>query len=96
MTSKKRAEYRSLCNTMPAILLIGKEGVTENVIKNVDEALLARELIKCGLQKGAPVTAREACEEICNALHAEPIQCIGNKFCLFRQNEENSRFPFSE
>ena len=89
MTGKQRAFLRSMCNEMSAILYVGKEGVTETLLQSVSEALASRELIKCGIQRGAPVTAREACGEICEKLSAEPVQCIGNKFCLYRPKDEN-------
>lgn len=89
MTGKQRAYLRSMCNTLPAILLVGKEGVTENTIKNVMDALKARELIKCGVQREAPVSAREACQALCEGTGAEPIQCIGNKFCIYRPKDED-------
>ena len=89
MTGKQRAYLRSMCNTLPCILLIGKEGVGENTIRNASDALDARELIKCGVQRGCELTARQACEILCEELNAEPVQCIGNKFCIYRPREEN-------
>lgn len=89
MNSKQRAYLRSMCNTMPCILLIGKEGVTDNTVLSVGEALDARELIKCGVQRGCEMNAREVCGELCEALGAEPVQCIGNKFCIYRPKQEN-------
>ena len=89
MTGKQRAYLRSMCNEMPAILYVGKDGITDALAQSVLEALMSRELIKCGIQRGAPVTAREACEDLCERLHAEPVQCIGNKFCLYRPKDEN-------
>ncbi len=89
MTGKQRAYLRAMCNTLPAILLIGKEGVTDTLVASVSEALEARELIKMGVQRGAPMTAREACEAVCARTGAEPVQCIGNKFCVYKPREEN-------
>ena len=89
MTSKQRAYLRSMCNTLPAIISVGKDGVTDTLADSVLDALKARELIKCGVQRGAPVTAREACEALCERLGAEPVQCIGNKFCLYRPKDED-------
>jgi RNA-binding protein len=89
MNSKQRAYLRSMCNTLPAILLVGKEGVTENTLKSVSDALEARELIKCGVQRGAPMDAREACSQICEGTGAEPVQCIGSKFCIYRPKEKD-------
>ena len=88
MTGKQRAYLRSMCNTLPAIILVGKEGVTDSLTHSVEEALLARELIKMGVQRGAPLTAREACTELCERTGAEPVQCIGEKFSLYQPREE--------
>ena len=89
MTGKQRAYLRSMCNTLPAIILVGKEGVTDTLTHSVEEALEARGLIKMGVQRGAPVTAREACQALCERIGAEPVQCIGNKFCIYKPREEN-------
>lgn len=89
LTSKQRAQLRSMCNTLPVILYIGKDGVTDAVAKQAWDALEARELIKCSVQRGAPVTAREACEALCEKVHAAPVQCIGNKFSIYRESREN-------
>lgn len=88
MTGKQRAYLRGMCNTMSPVLWIGKEGVTDNAVKCAGEALAARELIKCGVQRGAPLTAREACDAICERLGAEPVQTIGSKFSLYRPKDE--------
>lgn len=92
ITSKQRAALRSFANTMDAVLYIGKEGITPNVIKEAYDALEARELIKCSVQKGAPMDAREACNLLCKKVHATPIQCIGNKFVVFKRSRENPRY----
>ena len=89
MTGKQRAYLRSMCNTLPAIILVGKEGVTDSLTHSVEEALLARELIKMGVQRGSPLPAREACTELCERTGAEPVQCIGNKFCIYKPREED-------
>lgn len=67
LTSKQRANLRSMANTMETILYIGKEGITENTVKEAYDALEARELIKCAVQQGCELSAREALEELCGA-----------------------------
>ena len=91
LNSRQRAYLRSMCNTMPAILYIGKEGVTENTCIEAEKALEARELIKCSLQKGAPMSAREACEALALECRAEQIQSIGSKCVLYKRNETDPR-----
>ena len=64
LTSKQRAQLRGLANSLTPIVHIGKEGITEAVVKQTDEALEARELIKCRVLESALLTAREACDEL--------------------------------
>ena len=91
LTSKQRANLRSMANTMENILYIGKDGITENTVKEAYDALEARELIKCTVQQGAPVTARQALDELCQRTGAEPIQCIGRRFVMYRPSRNNPR-----
>ncbi len=95
MTSKQRAYLRSMANTMDVVLYVGKEGVTPGTIKDAYDVLEAREIIKCSVQQGAPVDAREACTQICQQTGAEPIQCIGRKFVIYRESRENKRIDLS-
>lgn len=89
MTSKERAELRSCANKLEPILFIGKDGISENTIKDADDALKARELIKVSVQKNCDYTAKEACAILCDEVGAEGIQCIGRRFCIYRKNPEN-------
>ena len=89
MTSKERAFLRSMANTMDPILHIGKDGITPAVVQQAWDALEARELIKVTLQRYAPFEdTREACNALCEKAHAEPVQCIGSKFVLYRRSRE--------
>ena len=91
MTGKQRAKLRAMANTIEAILYTGKEGITENTVKECYDALEARELIKGCVQQGAPLSAREALTELCNKTGAEPIQQIGRRFVMYRPSRENPK-----
>ena len=91
MTSKQRAYLRGLANTMEPILHAGKGGVSDAMIKQADDALEARELIKGKVLETAPATAREVAEEIAAKVNAEVVQVIGRTFVLFRQKEKDSQ-----
>ena len=91
MTSKQRAYLRGLANTMEPILHAGKGGVSDAMIKQADDALEARELIKGKVLETAPGTAREVAEEIAAQVNAEVVQVIGRTFVLFRQKEKDSQ-----
>ncbi len=88
MTSKERARLRGLASTESTIVQIGKGGITDSVIASVDTALAARELIKGKVLESSMLTAREACEQLAEALHAEPVQAIGTKFVLYRKKPD--------
>ncbi len=91
LTSKQRASLRSLANTMDTILYVGKDGITDNTVKEAYDALEAREIIKCAVQQNCELTAREALDELCERLHAEPVQCIGRRFVMYRESNTNKR-----
>ena len=91
MTTKQRAALRSMANTMQPILHIGKDGINDNMVKQSWDALEARELIKATVLQNAPMTAREACEALCERVHAEPIQVIGSKFVIYRKARKDSK-----
>ncbi len=51
ITTKQRSYLRSLANKMDAIFQIGKDGLNDNLLKQIDDALEARELIKISVLK---------------------------------------------
>ena len=91
MTSKQRAYLRGLANTLEAIVHVGKGGISDALIKQADDALTARELIKGKVLETAPGTARELAEEIAAAVNAQVVQVVGRTFVLFRQKEKDSQ-----
>ena len=96
ITNKQRAYLRSMCNTLPVVLYVGKNGITPAVIKEAWDALEARELIKVNVLRNASYTAREACEELCERTHAEPVQVIGNRFVIYRQASKDSKIKLED
>lgn len=86
ITGKQRSYLRSLANGVPAIFQVGKNGIDENVVRQFSEALEARELVKASVLKNSIYTAREACEEIAQAVNAEIVSVMGNKFVLYKQS----------
>ena len=96
MTTRQRAKLRSMGTILEPIVHIGKEGITDNLCKQAWDALEARELIKVTVQKNAPLDAREACAELCERVHAEPVQVIGNRFVIYRQAREDSKIRLED
>ena len=88
LTSKERAELRSQANTLETTLMVGKGGVTEAVIAEADNQLLARELVKGKVLEGAMMTPREVCDAICEETGADGVAVIGTKFVIYRFSEK--------
>lgn len=87
LTSKQRAQLRSL----DTIVHVGKDGIGDNLIKQVNDALEARELIKGRVLENSLLTAREAAEELAVAARCEVVQVIGSKFVLYRMQHDKSK-----
>ena len=88
LTSKQRAQLRALANPIETILQVGKSGVGEQLIKQVNDALVARELIKLRVLETAPGSVREIAEELAQATQSEVVLTIGTRFVLYRRNNK--------
>ena len=88
LTSKERAELRAQANSIDTTLMVGKDGVTENVVAEADRLLAARELVKGKVLESALMSAREVSDEICAATGADGISCVGSKFVIYRFSEK--------
>lgn len=86
LTSKQRAYLRGLANSMETILQVGKGGVIDTLMKQVDDALTARELIKLRVLETSPQSARETAAALAEATHSDVVQVIGTRFVLYRAN----------
>lgn len=89
MTSKERAQWRARANSLEPVIQIGKEGISDNLITQIDDTLDAKELIKIRVHlETAPKTPKELAGELAQALGAEVIQVIGGILVLYRQADE--------
>lgn len=86
ITTKQRATLRGHANKLEVVLYIGKSGVTSTVLKQANDALLAREMIKCKVQDNAMLTARDVAVNLAEAAEAEIVQVIGSKFVLYKKH----------
>ena len=94
LTSKDRAALRKIANSLDTILQVGKGGIGEQVIKQADDALEAREIIKGKVLENAPAFAREVAEELAAATNSDVVQVIGTKFVLYRNNKKNPKITW--
>lgn len=88
LTSKQRAHLRSIAQGYSAIFFVGKGGIGEELVKQLDNAIESRELIKVGVQENCDYSAREAADEIAAKLSADVVQVIGRKFVLWRRSSD--------
>jgi len=91
MTSKQRAYLRGLANSLDAIFQIGKGGISDNLIKQLDDALEARELIKISVLETAPADVKSLGNEIANNTNSILVQTVGNKITLYRARKKDSK-----
>lgn len=88
LTSKQRAQLRSMANTLEVTVTIGKGDITDAVVESANDALTAHELIKCKVLENSMLSAREACDELALRCHAEGVQVIGSRFVLYRHSQK--------
>lgn len=89
MTSKERAALRAAANPLEPIFQIGKDGISDNLVSQIDDALDARELLKIRVHlETSPKKPRELADELQTALGAEVIQVIGGVIVLYRKADE--------
>ncbi len=92
LTSKQRAQLRGLANGIGTIIQIGKDGIGENLIKQTDSALEARELVKGRvLDNNLEYDAWTAAAELAKATRSEVVQVIGTKFILYRESHSKPK-----
>ena len=91
LTSKQRAQLRGLANGIDTILHVGKEGMGDNLVKQADDALEARELIKGRVLENSLLSAREAAEELASRTRSQVGQVIGTKFVLYRPTHRKDK-----
>lgn len=91
LTSKQRAYLRSLANSIDTIIMVGKSGMSAELVKQADDALTARELIKGRALETAPLSPREAAEELAKETNSEVVQVIGTRFVLYRRHPKEPK-----
>ena len=91
ISSKQRSFLRGLAQRTDATVYIGKQGITENVIKEIDTGLECRELVKIKIQEGCMLRPKDVANDMAEKLGAEFVQAIGHKFVLYRESKDNKQ-----
>ncbi|HSQ33424.1 MAG TPA: YhbY family RNA-binding protein [Peptostreptococcaceae bacterium] len=94
LKGKKRSYLKSIANGLKHITQIGKEGISEAFLEQLDNALTSREIVKVTILESADLDSKETANYICEKLRAEFVQAIGSKFTIYRKNHENPQITF--
>lgn len=89
LNSRQRAQLRGMANDIKAILQIGKIGINDNTVKQVNDALEARELIKLSVLETCPTTARETADALADLTQSDVVQVIGSRIILYKESKNN-------
>ena len=91
ITSKQRSYLRGLAQQLDATVYIGKQGLTDNVVREIETGLNSRELVKVKIQEGCELEPKTIANEMADRLSAEFVQAIGRKFVLYRESKDNKQ-----
>lgn len=94
MNSKQRAYLRSLSNQINPIFQIGKQGISNNLIKQLNDALKARELIKVKVLENVEAPVKDIAEEVSLQTDSIIVQIMGNIITLYKRNKEKTKIVF--
>ena len=89
LPKKQTKQLRALANSLKPLFYVGKNDLTEAAIKQADETIEKHELIKCAVQDGSELTAKEAAEQLAEQLGADVVQTIGNRFVIYRRSKRD-------
>jgi len=88
LNGKQRAFLRALSNSYENTFQIGKSGITDQTIKQFDEILTAREIVKTNVLKTSDQTPKEAAHFIAESVQADVVIVVGRKFVLYWKSEK--------
>ena len=89
LTGKQRSYLKSIAHNLDPIFQLGKNGLTENFVKQVDDALNAREIVKISVLKNNVLDPTDVAVELVQRLNAEFVQSIGRRFVIYRESKDN-------
>ncbi|MEE0740877.1 MAG: ribosome assembly RNA-binding protein YhbY [Emergencia sp.] len=91
ISSKQRSYLRGLAQQTDPTVYIGKQGLTDNIIKEIETGFEHRELVKVKIQEGCELDPKVTANQLAEQLSAEFVQAIGRKFTLYRESKDNKQ-----
>ena len=90
ISTKQRSKLKAMANTLRPLVTIGKDELTDNVIKEIETALYHHELVKVAALQSCETPAKVMCQQVCDVLACDPVQCVGNRFVVYKfSSKEN-------
>ena len=89
LTGKQRSFLKKIAHDIEHTVYTGKAGITDNILKEMDQGLEKREVVKVKIQEGCELNPKQVANEMAETLNAEFVQAIGRKFVLYRPSKEN-------
>lgn len=86
LTGKQVRQLRSLAHHLNPVINIGRADINDGLVDQTEECLEAHELVKCAVQDGSMLTAREAAQQLAERTGADVVQVIGHRFTLYRES----------
>ena len=91
ITSKQRAFLRGKATNLSSTFQLGKDGISENMIKSLNDALEANEMVKIHVLENSGYSPKEALYELAKETEAEPITAIGYRVIIYKESKENKK-----
>lgn len=88
LNSRQRARLRSLASNLETMVMIGKDGLTDNILEQIERQLFAHEMVKISVLDGAEKSAKEYLHEVADALGVEEVCSIGRKFVVYKMSNK--------
>lgn len=90
ITTKQRSKLKAMANTLRPSVTIGKDELTDNVLKEIETALYHYELVKVASLQSCTLSAKDMCRTACEKLGCEPVLCVGNRFVVYKRSSKDN------
>lgn len=90
ITTKQRSKLKSMANSLKPSVTVGKDELTENVIKEIETALYHHELVKVASLQSCAMSAKDMCQIVCDSLLCEAVLCVGNRFVVYKRSDKEN------